>query len=118
MQHKQDLGSISAAWTQNKLCDMNWADSNTCKCCEAEGAEEHRLYHCKTWREERHRMPDGARTCEMRARSSKEDWRWQRGLMSYPASDGEVDIVVLGQKVDGFRNHTAIGGSLRAGFRK
>ena len=81
-----------------------------CKCCEAEGTDKHRLHHCDELREKRNNMPDVVRSCEMKARSSKEDWKWQRALMSYlqlgklggqQTSEAEVDIghfAVMGQR--------------------
>ena len=110
---------------KKKLYDINWATSKKCKCCEAEGTENTGFFQCKESREERNNMPDAARTYEMKARSSKEDWKWQRGLMSYPQfgehwscseprkqtwiSDTSRSWV---RREEGFRNHIASDGSL------
>ena len=71
---------ISGACTQKRLYDMNWASRKNCKCCDT---GKHRLYHWKEWREERNKMENAVRTYEMKARSSEEDWKWRRELMSY-----------------------------------
>ena len=42
------------------------------------------MRHCKERREERIKLPDTVTSCEMKARSSKEDWMWQRVPVSYP----------------------------------
>ena len=60
---------ISEPWTQKRLYDMKWADSKKCKGCHEEGADKHRLFHCKALEEERVNMQDVVRWCEMKARS-------------------------------------------------
>ena len=103
---------------------MMWADSKHRKCCEAEGSEKHRLHHCREWREERNKIPGGARTCDMKARSSKEDWECQRvadivskcggnwaGSKSWKQQWVSHTSRSWDRRVEGFRNYIAVDGS-------
>ena len=117
---------IVGAWTPKRLYDMCWTDSKRCQCCQAEGTEKHRLYQGYELREEKNNMSDKVRSCDLKAKSSKEDGKWQRRLSSCPKlgkerrsskyweqqwhSDTSRD---LDGKVDGFREHLAIDGSMK-----
>ena len=48
-----------------------------------QGAAKHRVYHCCERRTERNNMSDAERSCEMKVRSSPEDWKRQRVLASH-----------------------------------
>ena len=71
----------------SRLYDMSLADSKLCECCQPEGTEKYNLYQCSGWMEEGNQMPDVVRCCEMKAKSSDEDRKWQRQLASYPKFD-------------------------------
>ena len=57
-----------------KLCDMCWADSKCCTCCQLEGTETHRLNHHCEWKS-RNIISDVMGACKMKVKTSKEDWR-------------------------------------------
>ena len=80
----KDVGHKWSLDAKKRLYDMKWVESKKCKGLRS------RRYHCKEWREARHKMPDAVRSCAMKARSSKDDWKWPRGLMSRPKSGENV----------------------------
>ena len=127
MQHKRGRGSQARSWTKKKKDCTTWVGRTpkNRKCCEAEGTEKHRLYHCEEWWEERNKMPDAVRSCEMKART------WQRGLESYPTlwdtwaarTPGKQKWIThtsrsWDRRVECFRTHIATDGSLKKSFRK
>ena len=85
--------------------------------------EAHRLYHCLFWKEVR--KLDPRKTGQMRAQTSKKDWKRQRGVTSYPFDEGPWKRCHLtvrrwesekhkswGIPIGGFGNHVATDGSL------
>ena len=48
--------------------------------------EKHRLYHCPEWYEVRQEIPEVFRKLEQKARTSKKEWKWQRGIVEHPLS--------------------------------
>ena len=46
------------------------------------GTEKHRLYHCLVWHEIR-RWILAFRKLEQKARTSKKEWKWQRGIVEH-----------------------------------
>ena len=83
------------------------------------------LYHCPTWREVRDHIPENLRKWEQRAKTSKKEWKWQRGITSHCLKEGKWTKSHLMAKkwesekhrswsmpVEGFRNHVATDGSL------
>ena len=59
---------------------MNWVDSKLCECCQAEGTEKHRLYRCGDWKEEAIKVPDVARSCEMKEKVSNKRLEMAEGV--------------------------------------
>ena len=53
-----------------------------------EGTEKHRLYHCPEWYEVRLEIPEAFRKLEQ-ARTSKKEWKWQRGIVVYRLSESQ-----------------------------
>ena len=64
---------------QKRLYDICcWSDEKKCRGCnKEEGPEKHRLCHCPSWRELRNQIQEGFGKWEQRAKTSKEDWKWQ-----------------------------------------
>ena len=54
-----------------------------------EGTEKHRLYHCPEWYEVRREIPEAFRKLEQKARTSKKEWKWQRGIVVHPLSESQ-----------------------------
>ena len=88
--------------------------------------EKHRLYHCPEWHEIRREIPETFRKWEQRAKTSKEEWKWQRGIVAHPLSESQWNGGNFRMKiwesekhqswrmqVEGFRGHVATDGSLR-----
>ena len=48
--------------------------------------KKHRLYHCLSWRDVRNQITDGLGKWEQKAKTSKEDWKWQKRMTSHPLS--------------------------------
>ena len=69
---------------QQRLFDIGWSDENECQACQQ---EKHRLYHCPAWHEVRREIPQTFRTWEQKAKTSKKEWKWQRGVVAHPNSD-------------------------------
>ena len=58
-------------------------------CNKEEGTEKHRLYQCPCWKEVRGQVTEELEKCEQRARTSKKDRRWQRGITTHPLSESQ-----------------------------
>ena len=52
-------------------------------------AEKHRSYHCPSWREVADQIPQDLGEMGAKAKTSKKDWKWQRGVTSHPVSEGD-----------------------------
>ena len=87
-------------------------------------AEKHRSYHCPSRREVADQIPRDLGEMGAKAKTSKKDWKWQRGVTSHLVSEGhwkkshltvwrwESEKHISGSiPVDGFRNHVAADGS-------
>ena len=89
--------------TRKLVVEGGWVSDEKKKCrgCCKEGTEKHRLYHCPSWREVRNQIPEDLEKWEQRAKTSKKDWRWQRGVelfapapaVSCPAPAPVVELV-------------------------
>ena len=76
---------LEGGWTQKRLLDIGWSDVSQCQACQLEeGTERHRLYHCPEWHEIRREIPEVFRQWEQKARTSKKEWKWQRGIVAHP----------------------------------
>ena len=75
---------LEGGWTHKRLLDSGWSDVNQCQACQLEeGTEKHRLYHCPEWHEVRWEIPKPFRKCEQKARKSKKERKWQRGIVAH-----------------------------------
>ena len=76
---------MEGGWAQKRLYDIGCSDEKMCRGCnKREGTEKHRLYHCPSWKEVRNQTPEDLGKWEQRAKTSKKDWTWQKGITSYP----------------------------------
>ena len=83
---------LEGGWLRKKLFDVGWSDKSECQAChEEEVTEKHRLCHCPDWYEVRREIPDTFRKCEEKARTSKKEWKWQRGTVTHPLSESQWD---------------------------
>ena len=76
--------------TQKRLFDVGWSDISQCHACqEEEGTEKHRLHHCPEWYEVRREIPKVFRKLEQKAKTSKKEWKWQRGIVEHHLSGSQ-----------------------------
>ena len=81
---------LEGRWTQKRLFDIDWSDTSQCEACKKEeGTEKHRPYHCPEWYEVRREIPEVFRKLEQKARTSKKEWKWQRGIVEHPLSGSQ-----------------------------
>ena len=121
---------LEGGWTQKRLFDVDWSDVSQCQACKEEGTEKHRFYHCPEWHEIRREIPEVFRKLEQKARTSKKEWKWQRGVVEHPLSGSQWNRGHFslrkwesekqkswGLPAEGFKGHVATDGSLlgRAG---
>ena len=52
-------------------------------------AQKHRLYHCPEWHAVRRDIPESFRKWEQKAKTSKEECKWQRGKVAHPLSESQ-----------------------------
>ena len=80
--------TVSGVWTKQKLHDKFGGQQKKKKNCETKGAEKHRFFHCREWKEdgdtEKKQHTDVAKSCEMKVKQPKEVWKWQRSMGSHP----------------------------------
>ena len=75
---------------QQRLFDIGWSDESECPAChKEESTEEHRMYHCPEWCEVRREIPEAFRKWEQKAKTSKKEWKWQRGIVAHPLSESQ-----------------------------
>ena len=80
---------LEGGWTQKRLFDVGWSGVTQCQACQVEeGTEKHRLYHCPEWHAVRRGIPEAFRKLEQKARTSKKEWKWQRGIVVHPLPAG------------------------------
>ena len=79
---------MEGEWTQKRLFDVGRSDVSRCQACQIEeGTEKQRLYHCSEWYEVRREIPEAFRRLKHKARTSKEEWKWPRGIVVHPLSE-------------------------------
>ena len=72
--------------TQKRPFDTGWLGVSQCQACQMEeSTEKHRLYHCSEWHEIMREILEACRKWEQKARTSKKEWKWQRGIVAHPA---------------------------------
>ena len=81
---------LEGVWTQKRLFDIGGSDVSQCQACQVEeGTEKHRLYHCPEWYKVRREISEASSKREQKARTSKKEWKWQRGIVTHPLGDGQ-----------------------------
>ena len=80
---------LEGGWVQKRLFDVGWLDESKKACHKEEGTEKHMIYHCPGWNEVRRQIPEACRMWEEKARTSKKEWKWQRGMMTHPPSESQ-----------------------------
>ena len=81
---------MKGGWTQKRLFDIGWSDESKCQAChEEEGTEKHRLYHCPERNKVRREIPEAFKKLEQKARTSKKEWKWQRGIVVHPLGESQ-----------------------------
>ena len=109
-----------------RLFDVGWSDESKCQAChKEEGTENHRPYHCPEWDEVRRGIPEAFRKSEQKARTSKKEWKWQRGIVTHPLCESQWNLGHFSMKqwesekhrswgmpAEGNKGHVATGGSL------
>ena len=79
---------FEGGWVQKKLFHNGWSDESACQAChKAESTEKHRLYSCPEWHEIRRKISEAFRKWEQNARTSKEEWKWQRCIVTHPLGE-------------------------------
>ena len=79
---------LEEGWVQKRLFDFGWSNESKCQACHKEGGTgKHRLYHRPEWNEVRREIP------EQKARTSKEEWKWQRGIVTHLPSESQWNRV-------------------------
>ena len=73
---------LEGGWTQKKGFSIL---DGQCQAWQVEeGTEKQRRYHCPEWRAVRRDIPEGFRKWEQKSKTSKKDWKWQRGCSRAP----------------------------------
>ena len=112
---------VEGGWTQKGLFEIGWSDISECQSCKTEeGTEKHRLYHCPEWHAGRRDVPESFRKWEQKAKTSKKEWKWQRGIVAHPLSESHFSVTKWesekhrswGVPVEVFKGHVATDGSL------
>ena len=117
---------LEGGWVQRRLFDFGWTDMSQCQACQMEeGTEKQRLFHCPEWYEVRREIPKPFRNWEQKAKTSKKEWKWQRGLVTHPFREsqwngdhfqcdkvGVREAQQLGMPAEGSKGHVATDGSL------
>ena len=117
---------LKGGWTLKRLYDSGWSEVSQCQACQMEeGTEKHRLHHCPERHAVRRDIPESFRKWEQKARTSKKEWKWQRGIVAHPLSEsqwnrGHFSVTKWesekhrswNMQVEGFRDHVATDGSL------
>ena len=79
---------------QVRLSDIGWSNESKCQAChKEEGTEKHRLHLCPGWNEVRRQIPEAHRKREQKARKSKKEWKWQRGIVTHPLKVNETRAI-------------------------
>ena len=61
---------------------VGWSDVSQCQACQMEeGTAKHRLCHCPEWLSVRRGLPEAFRKWEQKAKTSKKESKWQRGIV-------------------------------------
>ena len=73
----------------SRKVDDRKRDCSMLLCQKEEGTEKHRLYHCPEWYDVIREIPEVFRKLEQKARTSKKEWKCQRGIVEHPLSGSQ-----------------------------
>ena len=75
---------------QQRLFDIGWSNESECQACHKEkGTEKHRPHYCAEWQGIRREIPEAFSMWEQNSRTSKKEWKWQRGIVAHPLSESQ-----------------------------
>ena len=75
---------------QERLFDIGWSVVNNCQAWSKGGRHrKRRLHHCPEWYEVRREIPEAFRKWEQKAKTSKKEWKWQRGIVTHPLGESQ-----------------------------
>ena len=107
---------LEGGWTPKKLLDTGWSDISQCQACQMEEGK---------WHAVRRDIPAVFRTWEQKAKTSKKEWKWQRGVVEIPLGGSQWNRgnsrMKMGEsenhrswglQVEGFRGHVETDSSL------
>ena len=80
---------LEGGWTQKRLFGIDWSDTSQCLQERGRNIKKHRLYHSPKMYEVRREIPEVFRKLEQKARTSKKEWKWQRGIVEHPFSGNQ-----------------------------
>ena len=81
---------LEGGCVQKKLFDTGWSDESECQACHKEEfTEKHRLYHSPELYEVKREIPEAFRKWEQKARTSKNERKWHRGIVTHPLSESQ-----------------------------
>ena len=76
---------------QKKLFDIGWSVERECRAChKQEGTEKHRLHPCPEWQGI---IREAYRKWKQKAKTSKKEWKWRRGVVADPLSESQWNRV-------------------------
>ena len=82
-EHRNALKKIvvEGGWAQKRLYDVGWSNEDTCQGCNKEEGAETQVVSSD--------IPADLRKWEQRSRTSKKDWKCQRGIATPPLSESK-----------------------------
>ena len=126
--HRNVAGNLvlEGGWVQKKLFDIGWSDESGCQACHKERRyRKAQALTLRCWHEITREIPEASRKCEQQARTSKKEWKWQRGIVTHPLREsqwnrGHLSVNMwesekhksLSMPGQDFKGHVATDGSL------
>ena len=116
---------LEGGWTQKRLFDIDWSDASQCQACKKEERTENTGHTTAQNGTKSDEIPEVFRKLEQRARTSKKEWKWQRGIVEHPLSGSQWNRRHFTVRkwefekrkswclpAEGFKGHVATDGSL------
>ena len=83
---KHEYEEFERASSLAKESEENWTEKHRKK---EEGTDKHRQNDCPEWYEVRREIPEVSKKLEQKARTSKKEWKSQRGIVEHPLSGNQ-----------------------------
>ena len=81
---------LEGGWTQKRLFDIGWSDVSQCQACQMEeGTEKQGFTTVRNGTQEGGRSQRPFRKWKQKAKMSKKDWKWPRGIVAHPFSESQ-----------------------------